>query len=125
MEGVDGMRLNRRVGGLLASGRLEIERKVAGLTPFLSATLFFLFLGFVAGNLFGTFLAGLRPILRWDGYIILSVLGFIEITNYGFYDPSLDIPFLPSRGAPIWKMCQFFKIGLMLGFFVDAFKVGS
>lgn len=126
------MRLNQRLVGLLASGRLEIERKVGGLTPFVSTTLFFLFLGFVVGNLFGTFLAGLRHVFQWDGYIIFCLLTFIEITNYGIYHPRLQRPSFPGEANPlskrrarVWKMCNFFKMGLMLGFFIDAFKVGS
>ena len=99
------------------------------LNLFLSTTLFFLFLGFVLGNLFGTFLTGLRHVFHWDGYIILSLLTFMEITNYGIYHPRLERKCLASpslmRSALVWKMCNFFKIGLMLGFFIDAFKVGS
>ena len=119
------MRSNRRLFGVLTGGRFQVERKVNGLTTFLPTTLFCLFLGFGVGNLFGTFLAGLRHFFHWDGFIILSLLGFIEITNYAIYHSKLERNILPSRSVPAWKICHFLKIGLMLGFFIDAFKVGS
>lgn len=124
------MKSNRRLFQRLLTGRLEFEGKVQALNTFFSITLFFLFLGFVAGNIFGTFLNGLRHVFHWDGYIIFFVLSFIEVTNYGIYRPGKESTFfLPlhqgGRCRPVWKICNFFKIGLMLGFFIDAFKVGS
>ena len=53
--GAYSMKLNRRLFGLLGSGRFEFERKVNGLNRFLPITLFCFFLGFILGNLFGTF----------------------------------------------------------------------
>ena len=123
--GAYSMKLNRRLFGLLASGRFEFERKVNGLNKFLSITLFCFFLGFIVGNVFGTFLSGLRQVFHWDGFIILSLLGFIEITNYASYDPKGKRAFFISRNEFAWKMCNFLKIGLLFGFFIDAFKVGS
>ena len=124
------MKSNRRLFQRLLTGRLGFEGKVQRLNTFFSTTLFFLFLGFVVGNVFGTFLNGLRHVFRWDGYIILFVLSFIEVTNYGIYRPEKEsssfIFLYQGRWCrPVWKMCNFFKIGLMLGFFIDAFKVGS
>ena len=123
------MKSNRRLFQRLLTGRLGFERKVQALNTFFSITLFFLFLGFVVGNVFGTFLNGLRHVFRWDGYIILFVLSFIEVTNYGIYRPGRESTSFLSldqgRCRPVWKICNFFKIGLMLGFFIDAFKVGS
>ena len=123
--GAYSMKLNRRLFGLLGSGRFEFERKVNGLNRFLPITLFCFFLGFILGNLFGTFLSGLRQIFHWDGFIILSLLGFIEITNYASYDPKGKKAFFISKYEITWKMCNFLKIGLLFGFFIDAFKVGS
>lgn len=152
-------------------GQFQIERKVNGLNKFFSITLFCLFLGFVLGNLFGTFLVGFRNVFPWDGFIIFSILGFIELVNYGIYQPRGERNFLSrseslltkgeERSEPsvspfsrsrfreatpsvmrsntfserrkgrrgwstlVWKTFNFFKIGLLLGFFIDAFKVGS
>ena len=123
--GAYSMKGNRRLFGFLASGRFEFERKVSGLNKYLSITLFCFFLGFILGNLFGTFLSGFRQIFHWDGFIIFYLLGFIEITNYANYDPKGKKAFFISRNEFAWKMCNFLKIGLLFGFFIDAFKVGS
>ena len=165
------MKSNPRLLGVLMGGQFQIERKVNGLNTFFSTTLFCLFLGFVLGNLFGTFLVGFRNVFHWDGFIIFSILGFIELVNYGIYHPRGERNFLSrsesllaegeERGEPsvspfsrsrireatpsvkrsntfgeqkkgrrgwstlVWKTFNFFKIGLLLGFFIDAFKVGS
>src|ERR1700694_1270485 len=81
------MKSNPRLLGVLMGGQFQIERKVNGLNTFFSITLFCLFLGFVLGNLFGTFLVGFRNVFHWDGFIIFSILGFIELVNYGIYHP--------------------------------------
>ena len=163
-----------------------------------SSAVFFLFIGFLGGNLFGTFLTRIRTLFPWDGFIVLSFLFFIEIISYSRYhregrsffvfsflrptfgfwsafgltkaskklgidQPLVDqredredqkaskmltskrlVDNLPlignksvtskdvSRTVPIffktrvvWKILNFLKIGLMVGFFIDAFKVGS
>jgi hypothetical protein len=80
-----------------------------------------LLLGFLVGNVFGTFLNTLRFFFLWDGFIIFILIGLLEILNYNVYhaknrmvSPRIVVQFI-----------NFFKIGLMIGFFVDAFKVGS
>ena len=96
-----------------------------------STSLFFLFIGFLFGNLFGTFLDGIRTFILWDGFIVLSLLFFIEIISYITYHKEgrsffilWRFPFSYQKRI-FWKCFNFFKIGLMLGFFIDAFKVGS
>jgi hypothetical protein len=44
--------------------------------------IFFLFVGFVIGNLFGTFLPAIRLFFSWDGFIVLFLLFFIEFISY-------------------------------------------
>ena len=122
-----------------------------------SSAVFFLFIGFLGGNLFGTFLSWIRTFFPWDGFIVLSFLFFIEVISYIRYHrygrsflffwmvaPRKSFNFLPkayganSCAEPyrqqkiknfkedvVWKILNFFKIGLMVGFFIDAFKVGS
>lgn len=109
-----------------------------------------LLIGFLIGNLFGTFLNTIRKHIMWDGAVILFLISIIEISNYNVYHYknrsflsvrlkkkekvrfSLDTDQRGlSRVRPkvskqlFWKSFNFFKIGLMVGFFVDAFKVGS
>lgn len=76
----------------------------------------FLF-SFVIGNLFGTFLNFLRNQLIWDGVILVIVLILFEILNFLIHNKSIN-PIL----AILLKNSQF---GLLLGFFIDAYKVGS
>lgn len=44
--------------------------------------IFFLFVGFVIGNLFGTFLPAIRIFFSWDGFIVIFLLFFIEFISY-------------------------------------------
>ena len=109
-----------------------------------------LLLGFLVGNLFGTFLNTIRKYITWDGVIVFFIISIMEISNYNVYH-NKNRPFLltmtdqsktqtkVSATKPkslfykqslfaiptFWKFFNFFKIGLMVGFFVDAFKVGS
>nr|YP_009538414.1 putative chloroplast RF20 [Capsosiphon fulvescens]AWX64103.1 putative chloroplast RF20 [Capsosiphon fulvescens] len=134
---------------------------------------FALFLGFVIGNLFGTFLNYFRNFVKWDGLIIAFTILAIEFINYLNFKPDKKvqietdlnesttknsynqltninkplkvykvdhrIPIISSRRdsnnynqtsqTKIFhnyeKIINFYKIGLLLGFFIDAFKVGS
>ncbi len=109
-----------------------------------------LLLGFLVGNLFGTFLNTIRKYITWDGVIVFFIISIIEISNYNVYR-NKNRPFLLTMTdqsktqtkmratkpkslfykqflfviPTFWKSFNFFKIGLMVGFFVDAFKVGS
>lgn len=81
-----------------------------------SLSLFCLFLGFVCGNLFGTFLNFFRTYIIWDGFIMMLSLILIEVLNYVSFTATCHT---------LWRSLNFLKIGLLLGFFIDAFKVGS
>ena len=95
------------------------------------ATMFCLLLmGFVIGNIFGTFLSLIRNFIVWDGLLIICFLFIFEIFNYAIYHSKERVFafFLIYPGIinkTIWRFANFFKIGLMIGFFIDAFKVGS
>ena len=89
-----------------------------------------LLIGFLIGNLFGTFLNTIRKHITWDGVIVFFLITFIEISNYNVYH-NKNRPFFFFVLHPkiikrsFWKYFNFLKIGLLVGFFVDAFKVGS
>jgi hypothetical protein len=158
------------------------ERYFFFQTTFVIA-IFFVFLGFLFGNLFGTFLQIIRHFIQWDGFIVTSLLVFIEILSYSIYhrtgrsflflwkfskrssivSQELKMSQTPlrssleqssARASRVLEMMKevqartsfsrtfseksnflnlsvflrslnYFKIGVMLGFFVDAFKVGS
>jgi small-conductance mechanosensitive channel len=95
-----------------------------------SKALFFLFNGFLIGNLFGSFLNTLRELFIWDGFIISVIVIFIEILNFLIYHSKKRCFFilnfcLNSKNSFFLKSLNYFKLGIMLGFFIDAFKVGS
>nr|YP_009519642.1 hypothetical protein Ycf20 [Udotea flabellum]AYC65691.1 hypothetical protein Ycf20 [Udotea flabellum] len=76
------------------------------------------YLGFLIGNLFGTFLNFLRNQVIWDGAILLIILLLFELLNFLIYNKK----FLNKYFQKIFKNVQ---LGILLGFFIDAFKVGS
>ena len=98
----------------------------------ISFHLFCLVGGFFLGNIFGTFLNVLRGIFHWDGLIILAFIFLCEFISFQTYRPIAEAK---TRATPIraqesvsilsWRPLNIFKLGLLFGFFVDAFKVGS
>nr|YP_009106403.1 hypothetical chloroplast RF20 [Fusochloris perforata]AIT95223.1 hypothetical chloroplast RF20 [Fusochloris perforata] len=130
---------------------LEIKKKYFFFN-FFSIGLFFLFFGFLLGNIFGTFLNILRDFFIWDGLIVCFLILLCELTNYNIYSKKkstkifkyfnsevkifgsdshraeAELPFRPLGNFSfqiLWKMLNYLKLGLLLGFFIDAFKVGS
>lgn len=85
-----------------------------------SLVLLSLFTGFLFGNLFGTFLDTLRLYFLWNGFIGFFLLFFIELLNSLVYGISCS-----QKIDYLKKILNSFKIGLLFGFFVDSFKVGS
>lgn len=104
--------------------------------------IFFLFVGFLLGNLFGTFLPLIRLFFPWDGFIVLIILFCVELISYIRYHKqggaflgiwkitknnriSDSYTLRKDEAIDRWKECNYFKIGFLLGFFIDAYKVGS
>ena len=94
--------------------------------------------GFFIGNIFGTFLTALREVMHWDIFIIGFFVLICEFISFQTYRPR------PREGAPsptsgdglmndfdrtpsffVWRPFNLVKLGILFGFFVDAFKVGS
>ena len=85
-------------------------------------------IGFLSGNLFGTILGLFRELIIWDGFIIACLILVMEIISYFSYNSiqyTLNSSTRAKNKLKFFKKLNFFKIGLMIGFFVDAFKVGS
>ena len=178
-------RLSRYFNKLLG----DLNEKVFTVQSTFSLVLFFLFAGFLLGNLFGTFLDTLRPYFLWNGFLGVFILLCVEAVNslvYGtlfsvvlrapltFFASSLrcivdanlldaihprdvqhqesmwnrlentyekkevSVEFIPKifgrkkkeeryhqRLFLVKRTLNSFKIGLLFGFFVDSFKVGS
>ena len=138
-----------------------------------SLTVFSTLSGFLVANIFGTFLTVLRSYIRWDGFVVIGLIFFVEAINlsvYKIFKPSLlrskefraegsvsmatdakdlegqdrsrdrsqlgisktlqtfTLFLLGLSDRRSFLFCQLinsFKLGLLLGFFVEAFKVGS
>nr|YP_009367552.1 hypothetical chloroplast RF20 [Pseudoneochloris marina]ARK14532.1 hypothetical chloroplast RF20 [Pseudoneochloris marina] len=173
------MNSNTNFFNLLNKINFNNQAKIKIFKKILTFSVFSLFLGFVCGNLFGTFLGYFRNYTNWDGFIIMTTILIIEFINYLNYKKddkfskktsnkpnnfsNLITPdelkinnnynfekntklntdlrinkttknqkfsniFLVNKLGKkkhFLKFLNFYKIGLLLGFFIDAFKVGS
>nr|YP_006666467.1 hypothetical chloroplast RF20 [Trebouxiophyceae sp. MX-AZ01]AFQ93822.1 hypothetical chloroplast RF20 [Trebouxiophyceae sp. MX-AZ01] len=127
------MATNFRLETILRQASLLLQRQIGRSRLSFSAVLFSLLLGFVAANLFGTALGMLRKAASWDGMILLGLIVLIEATNHLAYCPpsaqggTSEVAPLPLLTRPIAasRLANSFKVGVLLGFFVEAFKVGS
>ena len=101
-----------------------------------ATVLFALFVGFLLANIFGTFLGALRSFAIWDGFVIFGLVLFVELISYAIYHNGerqfmgiLSFQFTKNKTmfwrSPAARITNNFKIGFLLGFFVEAFKVGS
>ena len=87
------------------------------------------YLGFIIGNLFGTFLNFLRNKIIWDGIILIIVIIFFEFLNYIIYNKkrfAVQVPsILKFQNKKLLIIFKNIQIGILFGLFIDAFKVGS
>lgn len=86
--------------------------------------LFLLFAGFFFGNLFGTLVDSIRKLNIADSFLILLLILFNEFINFIVYSN------YKQKEASLIKSKKFsflnaFKLGALLGIFIDSFKVGS
>ena len=125
------MKIETRIVFFINQLKVYLNRKNSFFKEVFSFALFTLFVGFLIGNLFGTFLNTIRSFIFWDGLIIFIILSIMEVLNFILYNKakrffviSQKISYYPNN--PIfWKSLNYLKIGIMFGFFIDAFKVGS
>jgi hypothetical protein len=175
------MRSNTKLFRALRTMQAQFRKKSQRFEKNFVASTFFLFFGFMCGNLFGTFLSFFRNTIPWDGAIIAVILLFVEWVNYLNFvvlNKRTPLPSSPESKKPFVVLCfiqigliiprcldyfrafmlqtkkaefqnqwsrflksafvffqrkrntairllNFYKLGLLLGFFIDAFKVGS
>lgn len=125
------MENNFRAATLLSQVALSIQNRIRPFRRSFSIILFSLLLGFLVANIFGTFLGVLRNAIAWDGFVILGIVFFVEVTNYVIYHPlknrsqQIASDAIKTNKEVTCRIVNSFKIGLLLGFFVEAFKVGS
>jgi cytochrome c biogenesis protein CcdA len=128
-----------KLSKLVGQFHIKNKKKIDFFEKSFAFSMFFLFLGFVCGNLFGTFLTFFRNFTSWDGIIIIMTILLIEFINYLSYatlkkdlkkkltveDKNENAHCFFSFKKNILLFLNFYKIGILLGFFTDAFKVGS
>ena len=85
-----------------------------------TTSIFYLFIGFVTGSGFCNILSLLRDTQIWDGFVIFFMLFFFERIGKRVYNRSQT-----HSTQRFLKFLNCWKTGILLGFFVDAFKVGS
>ena len=125
------MKIETRIVFFINQLKVYLNRRIFFFKEVFSFALFTLFVGFLIGNLFGTFLNTIRYFIFWDGLIIFIILSIMELLNFILYNKAKrffvifqKISYYPNNQI-IWKSLNYFKIGIMFGFFIDAFKVGS
>ena len=125
------MKIETRIVFFINQLKVYLNRKFFFFKEVFSFALFTLFVGFLIGNLFGTFLNTIRYFIFWDGLIVFIILSIMELLNFLLYNKakrffviSQKISYYPNNQI-IWKSLNYLKIGIMFGFFIDAFKVGS
>jgi hypothetical protein len=104
------------------------SRKILRFQTLFIRSLLSLFLGFLIGSIFATFLPSLRHFFPWDGFIIFIIICTSEFISYVIYHKDkrkfLVFEFSPKEKT-FWELLNIFKTGTFFGFFIDAFKVGS
>ena len=94
-----------------------------------TTSIFYLFIGFVTGSGFCNILSLIRETQIWDGFVIFFMLFFFEKIGKRVYSRSQVESVTQSNGTlstqRFLKFLNCWKTGVLLGFFVDAFKVGS
>lgn len=124
------MNIQTRFVLFLQNKKSLFQKKTLFLKKKFLLSIFSIFFGFILGNIFGTFLNYFRNFFNLDIFIILSLLFVFETINYTNYSAqNLQSPFMfifiIDENKSLLKILNYIKIGIMLGFFIDAFKVGS
>lgn len=125
------MKIETRIVFFINKFKVYLKSKNSFFKEVFSFALFTLFFGFLIGNLFGTFLNTIRSFILWDGLIIFIILFIMELLNFILYNKAKRFFVIFQKisyyynNQIIWKSLNYLKIGIMFGFFVDAFKVGS
>ena len=85
-----------------------------------TTSIFYLFIGFVTGSGFCNILSLIRETQIWDGFVIFFMLFLFEKIGKRVYSQNKS-----KTSTQFLKFLNSWKTGVLLGFFVDAFKVGS
>lgn len=97
-----------------------INQKIFKLRKNFLSLLFFLFFGFFLGNLFGTFVEYIKFIFIGNSLLIIILIFINEFINFLVYNQQNK-----KSLEKLYNCLNTFKIGFLLGFFIDSYKVGS
>lgn len=95
-----------------------INKKILKLKRNFLSFLLFLFLGFLIGNLFGTFVEYIKFVPLGNSFLILILICINEFINFCVYHKKKNY-------YKLYNFLNAFKIGILFGFFIDSYKVGS
>lgn len=101
-----------------------ITRKFIRLKENFLFFLILLFIGFFFGNLFGTVVDSIRQLNVTDSFLIFLLILFNEFINFNIYSYYKKKINMPTKVKKL-NFLNAFKIGFLLGIFIDSFKVGS
>ena len=102
-----------------------IAKKFIKLKEGFLSFLIFLFIGFFFGNLFGTIVGSIRKLNVADSFLIFILILFNEFINFNIYSRYRSTMNNNIIKAKYLSFLNAFKIGFLLGIFIDSFKVGS
>lgn len=169
------MSLNTKLVFILQNYYQYITKKFTYFKIYFANSIFFLFFGFLIGNLFGSLLNIFQKYISWNGLITIFILIIIELINCLIYQKKNRVTIFSKlkklyfakakkilkdlfiytkfmniintlnifikclqpdfstykhrfgkiEKDSVLKSLNLFKIGILLGFFIDAFKVGS
>jgi hypothetical protein len=117
----DGGFLGRtRLGRLIQAAARELLEKLNSARNKSPTKIFLVLLGFYTANALATVLGQTGD---WDVFVAAIVVATIEGIGMLMYRKPASRP--PGRFWSMITMVNYWKAGVCLGFFVDAFKVGS
>ena len=83
-----------------------------------------LFIGFFFCNLFGTVVDSIRKFNIADSFLIFIIILLNEFINFNIYSRYKSEINTKIRSKKL-SFLNAFKVGFLLGIFIDSFKVGS
>ncbi|WVZ88560.1 hypothetical protein U9M48_035067 [Paspalum notatum var. saurae] len=109
-----------RLGRLIQAAARELLKKLNSGRTNSPTKIFLVLLGFYTANALATILGQTGD---WDVLVSAAVVAAIEGIGMLMYRKPMARP--PGRFQSLVSMVNYWKSGVILGFFVDAFKVGS
>lgn len=124
------MRFSNRLDSAISTSRSVLKTRWSFLYNHFSKLLCILLIGFLAGSMFAGIMSTIKKDFIWDGCVGTALILFTEMISYLTYREKnrffLFFVISSNRLDPrFWRFANIFKIGLIFGFFVDAFKVAS